>query len=152
MNSMTFSSNIYNLFLIGVLKTCIYLNGYDNAWWGKSCSLIQFMWIFSPWDDNKVFCFLVLVFEWNIEVGGKMISKAWVISFGSLDFCVRYILYFLSWICNPVDPGLRVTPSTFPQIVLVCFFLLPSLALMPSYSSKWLTAANNIYFKLSVCS
>ena len=28
MNSMTFSSNIYNLFLIGVLKTCIYLNGY----------------------------------------------------------------------------------------------------------------------------
>lgn len=135
MNSMTFSSNIYNLFLIGVLKTCIYLNGYYMLDEEKNCSLIQFTWIFSPWDDNTVFCFLVLVCEWNIEVGGQMISKAWVTSFGSLNFCVRYILYFLSWICNPVDPGLMVTPSTFPQIVLVCFFLLTSHAFMPSYSS-----------------
>ena len=93
---------------------------------------------------EKVFCFLVLVFEWSIGVGGKIISKAWVTSFGSLDFCIRYILYFLSWIwtiCNPVDPGLMVTPwlslryflyaSFFWQLISWCPAVPPDDLLLP---------------------
>ena len=44
------------------------------------------------WGHNIVFPFLWLVFEWGIEVDGKIIFKVWVTWFESLDLCVRPIL------------------------------------------------------------